>query len=114
MIIIVLPRLRWIKPKLGSVNYSVRPTRLLLLHYAVIKPTWRHGGRLRKRYGSSPSKTTSSYFVENLQEAQKYAQEEGLMWGETSAKSGEGVAEIFGAIGKLNLHSMLFVSIEAF
>ncbi|KAH8110593.1 ras-domain-containing protein [Phellopilus nigrolimitatus] len=29
------------------------------------------------------------------EEAQKYAEEEGLMWGETSAKSGEGVATIF-------------------
>jgi Ras-related protein Rab-5C len=37
------------------------------------------------------------------QEAQKYAQEEGLMWGETSAKSGDGVAEIFGSIGKTRL-----------
>lgn len=33
------------------------------------------------------------------EEAKKYAEEEGLMWGETSAKSGEGVAEIFTAIG---------------
>jgi signal recognition particle receptor subunit beta len=32
-------------------------------------------------------------------EAKKYAEEEGLMWGETSAKSGEGVADIFTAIG---------------
>ena len=29
------------------------------------------------------------------EEAKKYAEEEGLMWGETSAKSGEGVSEIF-------------------
>ena len=28
-------------------------------------------------------------------EAQKYAEEEGLMWGETSAKTGEGVREVF-------------------
>lgn len=33
------------------------------------------------------------------EEAQKYAQEEGLMWSETSAKTGEGVADIFTAIG---------------
>ena len=33
------------------------------------------------------------------EEAKKYADEEGLMWGETSAKSGEGVSEIFTAIG---------------
>lgn len=33
------------------------------------------------------------------EEAKKYADEEGLMWAETSAKSGEGVAEIFKAIG---------------
>ncbi|KAJ7597345.1 GTP-binding protein RAB5 [Mycena floridula] len=34
------------------------------------------------------------------EEAKKYADEEGLMWGETSAKTGEGVAEIFTAIAK--------------
>ncbi|KAL1712818.1 ras family-domain-containing protein [Schizophyllum commune] len=34
------------------------------------------------------------------EEAQKYAEEEGLMWGETSAKTGEGVADIFTAIAK--------------
>ncbi|TCD65470.1 GTP-binding protein of the rab/ypt [Steccherinum ochraceum] len=34
------------------------------------------------------------------EEAKKYADEEGLMWGETSAKSGEGVADIFTAIAK--------------
>ena len=33
------------------------------------------------------------------EEAQKYAEEEGLMWAETSAKSGEGVTEIFHSIG---------------
>lgn len=33
------------------------------------------------------------------EEAKKYAEEEGLMWGETSAKSGEGVNEIFTEIG---------------
>lgn len=33
------------------------------------------------------------------EEAQKYAEEEGLMWAETSAKTGEGVQEIFTAIG---------------
>ena len=31
------------------------------------------------------------------EEARKYADEEGLMWGETSAKTGEGVHEIFTA-----------------
>ena len=36
------------------------------------------------------------------EEAKKYAEEEGLMWGETSAKSGEGVSEIFTDIGKFN------------
>ena len=36
------------------------------------------------------------------EEAQKYAEEEGLMWGEASAKSGEGVNEIFTAIGELS------------
>jgi Ras-related protein Rab-5C len=34
------------------------------------------------------------------EEAKKYAEEEGLMWGETSAKSGEGVNDIFLAIAK--------------
>jgi len=34
------------------------------------------------------------------EEAQKYAQEEGLMWAETSAKNGEGVADIFTRIAK--------------
>ncbi|KIJ54191.1 hypothetical protein M422DRAFT_25147 [Sphaerobolus stellatus SS14] len=34
------------------------------------------------------------------EEAQKYAEEEGLMWGEASAKTGEGVNEIFTAIAK--------------
>jgi Ras-related protein Rab-5C len=33
------------------------------------------------------------------EEAQKFAEEEGLMWCETSAKSGEGVNEIFDRIG---------------
>jgi Ras-related protein Rab-5C len=33
------------------------------------------------------------------EEAKKYAEEEGLMWAETSAKTGEGVSEIFTAIG---------------
>lgn len=36
------------------------------------------------------------------EEAQKYAEEEGLMWGETSAKTGEGVADIFTAIGRFS------------
>ncbi|KAF8272983.1 GTP-binding protein RAB5 [Lactarius quietus] len=34
------------------------------------------------------------------EEAQKYAEEEGLMWAETSAKNGEGVADIFTRIAK--------------
>ncbi|KAJ3561150.1 hypothetical protein NP233_g10372 [Leucocoprinus birnbaumii] len=34
------------------------------------------------------------------EEAKKYAEEEGLMWAETSAKSGEGVTEVFTAIAK--------------
>ena len=34
------------------------------------------------------------------EEAQKYAEEEGLMWAETSAKSGEGVTDIFTRIGQ--------------
>ncbi|PFH52325.1 hypothetical protein AMATHDRAFT_57390 [Amanita thiersii Skay4041] len=34
------------------------------------------------------------------EEAKKYADEEGLMWMETSAKTGEGVAEVFTAIAK--------------
>lgn len=38
------------------------------------------------------------------EEAQKYAEEEGLMWGETSAKSGAGVAEIFTSIGSYASH----------
>lgn len=33
------------------------------------------------------------------EEAKKYAEEEGLMWGETSAKSGEGVSDIFVSLG---------------
>ena len=37
------------------------------------------------------------------EEAQKYAEEEGLMWSETSAKTGEGVADIFTAIGAYSL-----------
>ncbi|KIY46324.1 ras-domain-containing protein [Fistulina hepatica ATCC 64428] len=34
------------------------------------------------------------------EEAKKYAEEEGLMWAETSAKTGEGVNEIFTAIAR--------------
>ncbi|KAF8506856.1 GTP-binding protein RAB5 [Russula emetica] len=34
------------------------------------------------------------------EEAQKYAQEEGLMWAETSAKTGDGVTDIFTRIAK--------------
>lgn len=37
------------------------------------------------------------------EEAQKYAEEEGLMWCEASAKTGEGVQDIFMAIGELIL-----------
>jgi len=33
------------------------------------------------------------------EEAKKYADEEGLMWAETSAKTSEGVTEVFTAIG---------------
>jgi Ras-related protein Rab-5C len=33
------------------------------------------------------------------EEAQKYAEEEGLMWMEASAKTGEGVQDIFMTIG---------------
>ena len=40
------------------------------------------------------------------EEAKKYAEEEGLMWRETSAKTGEGVTEIFEEIGE---SSRLFV-----
>ena len=39
------------------------------------------------------------------EEAKKYAEEEGLMWSETSAKSGEGVSEIFTALGTCSDHS---------
>ena len=41
------------------------------------------------------------------EEAKKYAEEEGLMWGETSAKSGEGVSDIFTSIGTYLLCSAL-------
>lgn len=33
------------------------------------------------------------------EEAQKYAEEEGLLWAEASAKSGDGVHELFALIG---------------
>ena len=36
------------------------------------------------------------------EEVQKYAEEEGLMWGESSAKTGEGVADIFTSLGTPN------------
>jgi Ras-related protein Rab-5C len=42
------------------------------------------------------------------EEAQKYAEEEGLMWGETSAKTGEGVADIFTSIGEASLSSLYY------
>lgn len=35
-----------------------------------------------------------------MEEGEKYAEEEGLMWSETSAKSGDGVQEVFHDIGK--------------
>ena len=38
------------------------------------------------------------------EEAQKYAEEEGLMWMEASAKTGEGVQDIFMAIGTCAFH----------
>ena len=40
------------------------------------------------------------------EEAKKYAEEEGLMWMETSAKTGEGVTEVFTAIGLFRLLSV--------
>ncbi len=43
------------------------------------------------------------------EEAKKYAEEEGLMWGETSAKTGEGVSDIFTSIGAQSRHSYWFV-----
>jgi len=43
------------------------------------------------------------------EEAKKYADEEGLMWAETSAKSGEGVTEVFTAIGWSALALVLLV-----
>lgn len=33
------------------------------------------------------------------EQAQKYAEEEGLMWYETSAKSGEGINDVFTSLG---------------
>lgn len=39
------------------------------------------------------------------EEAKKYAEEEGLMWCEASAKTGEGVQDIFMAIGRLSRSS---------
>jgi len=46
------------------------------------------------------------------EEAKKYADEEGLMWGETSAKTGEGVSDIFTAIGQ-NLSEVVLFPINA-
>jgi Ras-related protein Rab-5C len=37
------------------------------------------------------------------EEASKYAEEEGLLWSETSAKTGDGVNAIFNAIGTFGL-----------
>ena len=34
------------------------------------------------------------------EEAQEYAQDEGLIWAETSAKTGDGVTDIFTRIGQ--------------
>lgn len=42
------------------------------------------------------------------EEAKKYAEEEGLMWAETSAKTGEGVSEIFTAIGALRFPTSIY------
>lgn len=44
------------------------------------------------------------------EDAKKYAEEEGLMWGETSAKSGEGVSDIFTSIGTSDWHAQLYSS----
>lgn len=41
------------------------------------------------------------------EEAKKYADEEGLMWFETSAKTGEGVSEVFTAIGRHFIRAVL-------
>jgi len=46
------------------------------------------------------------------EEAKKYAEEEGLMWGETSAKSGEGVSDIFTTIGQ-NLSEYVRSAVDA-
>ena len=45
------------------------------------------------------------------EEAKKYAEEEGLMWGETSAKSGEGVSDIFTSIGMCT--AVMFSPVDA-
>lgn len=44
------------------------------------------------------------------EEAQKYAEEEGLLWFETSAKSGTGVSEVFTSIGTCGLYLFDFHS----
>jgi Ras-related protein Rab-5C len=41
------------------------------------------------------------------EEAKKYADEEGLMWAETSAKTGEGVSDIFTAIGMTQFRQLV-------
>ena len=41
----------------------------------------------------------------SLEEAQKYAEEEGLLWIECSAKSGEGVDQLFLSIGAFSHHA---------
>jgi Ras-related protein Rab-5C len=48
------------------------------------------------------------------EEAKKYAEEEGLMWAETSAKTGEGVAEVFTAIGELLRYKILCLTLIAY
>jgi GTPase SAR1 family protein len=45
------------------------------------------------------------------EEAQRYAAEEGLMWGETSAKTGDGVNEIFNNIGESVITYTLTISL---
>ena len=43
------------------------------------------------------------------EEAKKYADEEGLMWFETSAKTGDGVSEVFKAIGR-HIHPLRYLT----
>lgn len=46
------------------------------------------------------------------EEAQKYAEEEGLLWGEASAKSGENVQNLFAEIGE-RFAAMIHVTLRA-